>query len=98
MWSDSLPKAALASQALAFPTWKPHPLDCAEIRTRIRALIEYERDLHNHAELGDLVVVHHGLELLGPDRADVADRAGCTLHRLADRVLIALRGLARQFD
>src|SRR3954452_19486708 len=62
------------------------------------SLVHYEGDLHDHPELGDLVVLHHGLELLDPDGRDVADRAGCALDRLADRVLVALRGLARQFD
>src|SRR3954468_11017442 len=57
-------------------------------------LVEQEPDLHDDPELGDLVVLHHGLELLGPDGRDVADRAGSALDRFSDRVLIALRGLA----
>src|SRR3954462_4892049 len=61
-------------------------------------LVQHEGDLHDHPELGHLVVLHHGLELLGPDGLDVADRAGRALDRLADRLLIALRGLAGQFD
>src|SRR3954469_7077916 len=61
-------------------------------------LVEQEPDLHDHPELGDAVVLHHGLELLGPDRLDIADRAGRALDRFPDRILVALRGLAGQFD
>src|SRR5215217_6975234 len=62
------------------------------------ALVQQEADLHDDPELGHAVVLHHGLELLGPDGLDVADRAGHALDRFSDRVLVALRGLARQFD
>src|SRR3954453_14979996 len=61
-------------------------------------LVEQEPDLHDDPELGHAVVLHHGLELLGPDRLDIADRAGRALDRFPDRILVALRGLARQFD
>src|SRR4051794_16613079 len=57
-------------------------------------LVEQEPDLHDDPELGDSVVLHHGLELLGPDGLDVADRAGRALDRFPDRILVALRGLA----
>src|SRR3954452_10901590 len=63
-----------------------------------RSLVEHESDLHDDPELGDLVVLDYGLELLGPDGLDVADRAGRALDRLADRILVALWGLAGQFD
>src|SRR4051812_850096 len=49
------------------------------------ALIKQEADLHGHPKLGHSVVLHHGLEFLGPDRLDVADRAGRALDRFSDR-------------
>src|SRR5215203_35491 len=61
-------------------------------------LVEQEPDLHDHPELGHLVVLDDRLELLGPDGLDVADRAGRALHGFTDRLLVPLRGLAGQFD
>src|SRR5215217_7968290 len=62
------------------------------------ALADQERDLYDHLELGHSVVLHHALELLDPHGLDVADRLGCALDRLPDRVLEALGGQTRQFD
>jgi len=61
-------------------------------------LADQERDLHDHLELGDLIVLDHTLELLDPHRLNVADRLGCALDRLPDRIREALWGSARQFD
>src|SRR5215203_7205712 len=66
--------------------------------TRAFALLKQERDLHDDLELGHLIVLNDGLELLGPDGADVADRARGALDRLTNGVLEALRGSARQFN
>src|SRR5215217_4645032 len=62
------------------------------------ALANQEGDLHDHLELGHLIVLDHALELLDPHRLDVADRAGRALDRLPDGVLEALGGPTRQFD
>src|SRR3954449_3307394 len=61
-------------------------------------LVEQEPDLHDDPELGHSVVLNDRFELLGPDGLDVADRAGRALARFPDRILVALRGLSRQFD
>src|SRR5215212_2441941 len=52
-------------------------------------LADQERDLHDHLELGHLVVLDHALELLDPHGLDVADRLGCALDRLPDCILEA---------
>src|SRR5690349_16704458 len=58
-------------------------------RTHVCALTDQERELHDDLELGDLVVLHHALELLDPHGLNVADRLGRALNRLPDRVLEA---------
>src|SRR5215210_9169690 len=58
------------------------------------AVLKQERDLHDDLELGHLIILDDGLELLGPDGADVADRARGALDRLTNCVLEALRGSA----
>src|SRR3954471_22588801 len=63
-----------------------------------RSLTDQEGELHDHLELGHLVVLDHGLEFLDPHGLDIADRAGRALDRLPDRILKALRGPAREFD
>ena len=62
--------------------------------TRAFAVLKQERDLHDDLELGHLIVLNDGLELLSPDGADVADCARGALDRLTNGVLEALRGSA----
>src|SRR3954452_21599978 len=78
-------------------SWRPAPSRCVTEQGQsadASTLVEQEGDLHDHPELGHAIVLHHGLELLGPDGLDVADRAGRALDRFPDCVLVALRGLA----
>src|SRR5829696_3996436 len=72
-----------------------HPaLYCGIDLVCARSLADQEGELHNHLELGHLIVLDHALELFDPHRLDVADRAGRALDRLPDGVFEALRGPA----
>src|SRR4051812_31071717 len=62
--------------SLALARGQPRALGCAKVvRPRVRPRLKQEGDLHVGPELGHLVVLDHGLELLNPDGADVSDRA-----------------------